>query len=346
MYDAWAWKHWAEPAGRTVRVGIVQPNVLVEDKNDETTSVDQLRTLDRLTFEAADQGAKLIVWPETARPEPMYHWLDTPGTYRLPEIAPVARTLDVAMLIGSEYARVRTGEDYDFYNAAFAVHPDGTVDPTWAAKRYLVPFVEKTPFETVFGRLVQGRGGEWHWLSGGFREGPRATVLPYAFGGVGVLVCFEQLFADLPRELTRAGAAFQVVVTNDAWWGRTLFQDYQRDVLRLRAIENRSAFVRAANTGISGFVDPRGLYRVEGPLFEEAVLVDDVPLREGTTIYTRFGDVVIGVALVVLVIGTAIGRRRDAVRPVDPPAGSGGSVDPSAGGGVVVGPFPDTDPPG
>ena len=326
-YDAWAWNRWGETAAETVRVGIVQPDIPIAVKNDLTTSVEQLRALDRLTFEAADQGAKLIVWPETARPEPMYHWLDTPGTYRLPEISPLARELDVAMLVGSEYAEVRTGEDYDFYNAAFAIHPDGTVDPIWAAKNYLVPFVEKTPFESLFGRIVEGRGGEWHWLSGGFREGPRATVLPYEFGGVGVLVCFEQLFPDLPRELARSGAAFQVVITNDAWWGRTRFQGYQRDVLRLRAIENRSAFVRAANTGISGFVDVRGRYRIEGPMFEEAVFVDDVPVRERTTLYTRYGDVVAGLALALLAIGAAVGRHRDAGR----------TYDRSAGGGVIVG---------
>jgi apolipoprotein N-acyltransferase len=335
-YDAWAWNRWAEPAGETVRVAIVQPNVAIDTKNDLSTSVEQLRTLNRLTFEAADQGAELIVWPETARPEPMYHWPDIPGTYRLPEISPVARTLGVAMLIGSEYGRVRTEDDYDFYNAAFAVHADGTVDPVWAAKSYLVPFVEKTPLEALLGGLVRGRGGEWHWLSGGFREGPRATVLPYEFGGVGVLVCFEQLFADLPRKLTRAGAAFQVVVTNDAWWGRTRFQGYQRDVLRLRAIESRSAFVRAANTGISGFVDVRGRYRIEGALFEEAVFVDDVPLRGGLTPYARYGDVVIWFALAGLAIGVGVGRRRDAARPVEP----------SAGGGVVVGPAEGTDPAG
>ena len=95
---------------------------------------------------------------------------------------------------------------------------------------------------------------------------------------VGVLVCYEQLFPDLARALRNAGAEFQVVITNDAWFGRTFFQRYQADALRLRAIENRSAFVRVANTGISGFVDRSRAIPRTHRLFEKAVEVSDVRL--------------------------------------------------------------------
>jgi apolipoprotein N-acyltransferase len=326
-YDLWAWRHW-DRVEDTVRVAIVQPNIPIEEKNEEALAVDQWRVLNRLTFQAADEGAELIVWPETVRPEPMYHWLEAPETYRMPEISIVAESLDVEMLIGSEYGRVRSREDWDFYNAAFAVHADGTLDAAWTAKRYLVPFVEKVPFEKLLGKILTDRGGEWRWLSGGFRPGPPTVTLPFRFGDAGVLICFEQLFADLPRELTLAGADFQVVLTNDAWWGRTMFQGYQRDVLRMRAIENRMSFVRAANTGISGFVDPRGRYRVEGELFEEAVLVDDVALKRwGLTPYDRVGDVVAWLSLAVMLAGAAVGRRRDAARPRVWPAPSVGVAD-------------------
>jgi len=338
-YDAWAWQRWSED-GATVRVGIVQPDVPIDEKNDEARAVDQLTVLNRLTFEAADRGAELVVWPETARPEPMYHWLDHPATYRMPELSALARALDVAMLVGSEYARVRSSEDYDFYNAAFAIHRDGTLDPAWAAKVYLVPFVEKVPFERVLGPLVEGRGGEWRWLSGGFVSGPEAPILPFSFGRVGVTVCFEQLFPELPRKLALAGADLQVVLTNDAWWGRTAFQGFQRDALRLRAIESRTSFVRAANTGISGVVDARGRYRVESGLFEETVLVQDVPLRTGgPTPYVSTGDAAAWVAVAIGLVGVGIARRRDADRRTTfPPA--------SPGGGTILGGVGGSDPPG
>lgn len=329
-YDAWAWGAHAPDDGPGLRVGIVQPNVPIEDKGEESTAVGQLRTLNRLTFEAVDRGAELVVWPETARPEPMYHWPDRPETYRMPELSILAEALDVSMLVGSEYVRVRDLDSWDLYNAAFAVERDGTLAREWTAKRYLVPFVEDVPFQTLTGALLRDRGGDWKWLSGGFEPGPAWTMLPFGFGDVGVLVCFEQLFPGPSRAFAGAGAVLQVVVTNDAWWGRTRFQQYQRDALRLRAIETRTWFVRAANTGISGVVDSRGVYRTESGLFEERLLVENVILREGPpTPYVRIGDLVAWLALAAGLVAVGVGRWRDAARPPvvygDP--GGAGSVD-------------------
>lgn len=325
-YDAWAWRRWTAPSDRpTVTVGVVQPNVSLEDKWDSfLTGVAQYRVLTRLSIEAAEQGAELIVWPETARPAIVYHDLERPDTYRMPDVTVLADELDVSMLIGSEYSRFRGSEqrpdealDDEFYNAAFALHPDGTLDETWAAKEYLVPFVEKIPFEPLLGWWLEGREGDgWHWLSGNFEPGPSVRPLPFGHteaGSVGVLVCYEQLFPDLARAHVRAGAGILAVVTNDAWWGRTVFQRYQRDVLRLRAIETRTSIVRAANTGISGLVDPAGRYLEESALFEEATLVGDLPVAsDGRTWYVRLGDVVVWIALAAFAYGTLVSRTRAA----------------------------------
>ena len=125
----------------------------------------------------------------------------------------------------------------------------------------------------------------------------------------GVLVCYEQLFAELARELRNAGARFQAVITNDAWFGRTFFQTYQANALRLRAIENRSAFVRAANTGISGFVDRRGLYHESTPLFEQDVRAWDVGLAGPPTLYDRTGDAILWPVLAGLLWAMVLARR-------------------------------------
>jgi apolipoprotein N-acyltransferase len=115
-------------------------------------------------------------------------------------------------------------------------------------------------------------------------------------------VCYEQLFPDRARRLRNAGANLQLVLTNDAWYGRTPFQWYQANAVRLRAIENRSAFVRAANTGISGFVDRRGRYHERTALFEQAVAVSDVAVAGDPTLYDRLGDVVVVVAALTLAV--------------------------------------------
>jgi apolipoprotein N-acyltransferase len=308
-YDGWAWTR-PDPSESTLRVSLVQPDIPLLVKRSEASDAEQWQTLEELTRQAATQGQpELIVWPESARPRPLYHWLSEPGTYGMGDVQALARELGISLLVGVEYVRVRSKEDYDPYNAAMLVDASGKLDPTWTAKIYLVPFVEATPFRRLLDPLVKGRGGEWNWLAGGFMPGPRETVLELQGAPFGVLVCYEQLFAELARDLRNAGAQFQVVITNDAWFGRTWFQAYQANALRLRAIENRSAFVRAANTGISGFVDRYGLYHHRTPLFETAVESFDVALSSQRTLYNRTGDAIVWLILLGLLWAVVLAYR-------------------------------------
>jgi len=308
-YDAWAWRcGW--DSGSTVRVAVVQPNIPLLDKWSDSTAIEQWNKLRDLTRSAAEQGAELVVWPETARPWTLYHWLDRPETYAVDEVQALARQLGVSVLFGVEYARVRAEDDWQLYNAAMFVDARGRLDPTWVAKVYLVPFTEQLPFRGLFGPLVEGRGGEWRWIAGSFSPGPAATVLATDHGKIGALVCYEQLFPDLSRGLRNAGAELQVVITNDAWFGRTWFQRFQANAVRLRAIENRTAFVRAANTGISGFVDPRGGFHGATPLYEKAVVLADLPLTSTTTIYDRTGDLAARIAVLGLFATVIAAYRR------------------------------------
>lgn len=298
VYDLWAWFR-PLPPGETLRVALVQPNISLTIKPEPETRQSQLQTLVDLSRRAAAEQPDLIVWPETARPRPLYHWLDKPESYVMPDVQRLSRELGVPFLIGAEYVRVRTKDDYDLYNATMLVDADG-VSEDWSAKVYLVAFAEALPFRPLLGRFIEGRGGEWSWISGGFSPGVPGSLLRVGETEVGALVCYEQMYPTLSRELRNAGANFQVVMTNDAWFGPTMFQRYQADAVRLRAIENRSDMVRVANTGISGFVDSRGGFHGQTPLFEEAVRVHDVRLSTRRTVYDRSGDVVAWVALMAL----------------------------------------------
>ena len=307
-YDTWRWVRPPVPEA-TLRVAFVQPNISLADKHDPAQDRVTWRILATLTRRAAAQGARLVVWPETARPRPLYHLLDDPTTLALPDVQGLARRTETTILTGVEYVRARTPADVDLYNAAMVVGPDGAIDPRWTAKVYLVPFVERTPFMPVLGRILSGEEGEMRWLSGRFLPGPRDVVIPAAGVPVGVLVCYEELYPDLAVRLRNAGAALQVVITNDAWFGRSFFQVYQADVLRMRAIENRSSFVRAANTGISGFVDPLGRYHDWTGLFVPAVRVHDVPITRVRTVYDRLGDAVAWLSIAGLAVGILLARR-------------------------------------
>ncbi len=309
-YAGWAWTHPPQSQGQ-LRVALVQPNVPLLTKLDPATNAEQWAVLVRTTRQAALERPDVIVWPETAYPGVLRHWLDRPETYRLPEVEALAREIGVPILAGVEYARVRGTRDYDLYNAAVVVTPEEGLAPVWTAKVYLVPFTEKVPFEPVLGRWLGGKEGErLRWLAGGFTPPPAPVVLSAAGSRVGVLVCYEELYWDLARRLRREGAQFQAVITNDAWFGRTVFQPYLAHALRLRAIENRTAIVRVANTGISGFVDPLGRYEGWTPLFQEAVVVREVPLTDHLTVYDRTGDLVAWLAIVLLGVASIASSRR------------------------------------
>jgi len=310
-YDTWAWNK-ERPADSTLVVGVVQPNVEMLVKWDENADQEQWEKLTRLSRQAVDRGAQLLVWPETAIPWPLYHWLDRPDTYTAPPVELLAQKLGVPILTGVEYVRVRSKEDWDLYNAAMIVTPEHGLNDTWSAKTYLVPFTEKLPFAGLLGGFIDSDEGDWRFVTGGFEEFEPGSLLNVAETDVGALVCYEQLFADLSRAQVNAGAGWFAVITNDAWFARTPFQRYQANAVRLRAIETRRDVVRAANTGISAFSDAKGrLFDATG-LYEEAVIVREIEVRHGSTVFGRIGNVVAWVAVAgcTLTIGLALARRR------------------------------------
>ena len=58
----------------------------------------------------------------------------------------------------------------------------------------------------------------------------------------------------------------------------------------LRAIEHRKYVVRSANTGISTVIDSKGKPREQLHWEEEGVILDNVPLLEGQTLYVLTGN--------------------------------------------------------
>jgi len=240
----------------------------------------------------------------------LYARPELPASYAMPEVQALAKETGVTIVAGAEYVVVQDRNRFKAYNAVFVVHPDGRLDPTWAAKIYLVPFVEAIPFEFLLGPVLAGRGGWARWLAGGFLPGPEGTPLPVAGTALGVSVCYEELYFDLQRSLRNSGARVQAVITNDAWFGTTFFQTYQANTVRLRAIENRSSFVRVANTGISMFVDPLGRDAERTELLTQEVRVRDVALTDARTVYDRIGDVAAWAAIATVVAAAVVSWRR------------------------------------
>lgn len=128
----------------------------------------------------------------------------------------------------------------------------------------------------------------------------------------GVLICYESSYPQGARRFRQEGADVLVNITNDAWYGReplyarttALWQHPAHMVMR--AIENRAGVARAANTGISMFIDPVGRVTDATNLFEPDIRTGQVLTTDVTTLYTRFGDLMgTGAALAALLLVVA-----------------------------------------
>jgi apolipoprotein N-acyltransferase len=128
---------------------------------------------------------------------------------------------------------------------------------------------------------------------------PRAVELPVQAAGVdptlpaGIPICYELLFPDLVRRFVDDGAGVLLGITNDAWYGRTGAPLQFLAITALRSAETGVWTARAANTGVSAFIDPRGRVRERTDVFERDLLVRQVPVRppgERATFYVRHGD--------------------------------------------------------
>ncbi|NOZ69813.1 MAG: apolipoprotein N-acyltransferase, partial [Deferribacteres bacterium] len=126
--------------------------------------------------------------------------------------------------------------------------------------------------------------------TGDFLAGKETVVMKTPYAKIGNLICYEIIFPGLVRKFAERGADVLVTITNDAWFGRTS-APYQHFAMAVfRAVENRVPVVRAANTGISGFIDSRGRIISKSDIFVEAVLTEDIARGGGKSLYTRYGD--------------------------------------------------------
>ncbi len=268
--------------GARVRAAVVQGNIDQSVKWDTEFQAATMETYARLTRQAARARPDLIVWPETAVP---FFFQDPSDLEQRVRSLP-GETGSHLLFGGPAYSR--TGEGVSYYNRAYLLSPRGEVIDRYD-KVHLVPFGEYVPlkrFLPFVNRLVASAGD--------FIPGRDPGPLQGVQWSPGVLICFEAIFREPARIQALQGARMLVNITNDAWFGRTSapFQHLAMSVFR--SVETGLPMVRAANTGISAFVDSRGRITRAGPLFREAVLVGDIDAVGGPrTLYTRFGDVLV-----------------------------------------------------
>ena len=221
----------------------------------------------------------LVVWPETALP-----FYPQENALSLLLQTGLTHPHQVSLLTGAPHRMQPTPTaPITYYNSAFLINPDGRMSERYD-KQHLVPFGEYIPFRRIlaFASPVVETLGD-------FSPGASSKPLPYKNSLIGVLICFESIFPELSREQVIHGANLLVIITNDAWFGRTSAPRQHMAMAVFRAVENRRVVARAANTGISGFIDPTGRILVASPLFEPYAVKQKVPLLSSTSFYVDKG---------------------------------------------------------
>jgi apolipoprotein N-acyltransferase len=195
------------------------------------------------------------------------------------------------------------------YNAAFQLAPDGRTAAVYR-KIHLVPFGEYVPMSewlTFFPPLVQTLAG-----FAPFKPGESMVMLPLGDHRTSTAICYEVVYPSLVREAVSGGSELLTTITNDAWYGHSSAPYQHFELAAMRAIEHGRYLARAANTGISGVVDPYGRVVARSGIFEQAGMVEEVRLLTGQTLYTRIGDVIAHAALALVAAAlllTGLSRR-------------------------------------
>ena len=261
-----------------MEVAVAQGNIPQDQKWQPAFQRETIDTYLRLSNELfLDKNPQLIVWPETALP---FYPYEHPLFLRLH--SELTRPHQTYLLTGAPHReKTSAAGPLSYANSAFLLSPDGQIAGRYD-KQHLVPFGEYIPFRRILhfaSPLVETLGE--------FTPGRSNTPLACRNSRIGILICFESIFPDISRKQAQAGANLLVTLTNDAWFGRSSAPMQHLAMGVFRAVETRKTLVRAANTGISAFIDPMGRMQEASPLFTEYARSQPVALVNGLTCRTR-----------------------------------------------------------
>ncbi|MFH1305244.1 MAG: apolipoprotein N-acyltransferase [Candidatus Omnitrophota bacterium] len=314
----------------SARISVVQGNIPQQHKWDMVFAEEIVEKYEAMTRLAVENDPDMIIWPETAYPYLVKN--DDPAAC---DIAELAFETDTPIMAGVVY-----GDDGTYYNGAVLFSRKGDLESVYR-KTHLVPFGEYVPFEKKLAFLRK-------YIDkpiGDFESGNEYTLFPLKvlrsavtedgaktrqidFYKFGVLICFEDVFPYVAREFTRAGADFLVNITNDAWFGETAAAKQHLMASVFRAVENKVPVIRAANTGISCFVEPTGrilpgVRSGEKDIFVEGFATEDVRMYAGRTCYTQNGDIFVWFCVFMLGLLLAVEKMLRRSRPVSAQLASG-----------------------
>lgn len=283
------------PAARQLKVALVQPSIPQTLIWDVDANAQRLRDVVALSEQALAEKPDLLVWPEAAVPSLLRY--DPEAREVIPGLA---RKYQTWMIVGADDMEPRPGStnanDRLFYNSSFLISPSGKLVERYI-KRNLVIFGEYVPLQGWLPFL------QWFTpIDGGFTPGK--AVVPFELGSLkartAVLICFEDVFAQLGPSAAQPDTDFLLNLTNDGWFDESAAQWQHAATALFRAVENRLPLIRCTNNGLTCWIDAQGrlqeIFRdSKGSVYGPGYLVAEIPLlaegqKRERTFYNLHGD--------------------------------------------------------
>ncbi len=308
--------------GPAAEVVVIQPNIDPYDAKFPGTPHfipfnEQLTRLIARTEAAITPATRLVLWPETALDETYFEasFNATPQAGRIRQEL-LARHPGLSLMTGitsvSTYPdeahaapTARHRDDlgyYDVFNTA-AYFPNASAPVQFYHKSKLVPGVEKIPpaLSSVLKNIDLGG------VVGSYGSQDERTVFPPTATAPALrlapLICYESIYGDFVAAYVRNGATLLGLITNDGWWSDSPGYRQHLAYGALRCIETRRDLARSANTGISAFIDQRGVISHRTGWWVGAASRATVHLNTEETFYVRYGELIGRGAQVLAVLG-------------------------------------------
>jgi apolipoprotein N-acyltransferase len=275
-----------------VSIALIQGNHAQMDKFNRRQWATIKEDYLRLTEVALQSSPDIVLWPETITPT-----LNLEDPLFVSVITRLSHENGSSIVWGTP---IRKGSL--FYNSIAAVTPGGILPGYLKIK--LMPFGEYWPCRPALKAM-----GLTALLGDDYTGGSQCTLLPLAPTiTVGGVICLESLYPWYTRTEAAAGAQLLVVIANNAWFIHSSAAQKHFQMTRMRAIETNRWVALCSNTGVTALVNPLGQPTETLPEDTQGVLHGTATRNRGLTPYTRYGDWIIGLSLM-LCIGSGFLRK-------------------------------------
>lgn len=218
-----------------------------------------------------------VIWSETAVPYPIDSGLSL--MQELQKAVPPQGVL-ITGALRLEYQDAQHSVAKSIWNSVFTLDQSGVINHY--DKHHLVPFGEYVPFAKYLPFIEKITGGGEGFAEG---EGPQ-TLATQAFT-FSPLVCYEIIFSD--KIIDKSNRPDLLInVTNDGWFGTSSGPFQHFDMSKMRAVEYGIPLARAANTGITAFIDPLGQVIQRINLNQEGFIDVNLVNKLDETFFSRF----------------------------------------------------------